>query len=64
MPTVNYQNYIKHLESLIQMYEKAPKDANGILFGQDAYGILARAESAIKRICSDDSPYRARMMKT
>ncbi len=63
MPTDNYQNYIKHLESIIQAYGKAPKASTGHVYGQDAYGILARAESAIRRICSDDSPYRERMMK-
>jgi hypothetical protein len=61
MPTDNYQNYIKHLESIIQMYEKAPKAADGRVYGQDAYGTLARAETAICRICNDASPYRERM---
>lgn len=62
MPTDNYQNYIKHLESIIQMHENAPKAPNGWVYSADAYGILSRAESAIRKICSDDSPYRERML--
>jgi hypothetical protein len=61
MATDNYQNYIKHLESIIQMHENATKAPNGWVYSADAYGILARAESAIRKICSDGSPYRERM---
>lgn len=47
MPTDNYQNYIKHLESIIQMHENATKGPSGWVYSAEAYGILARAESAI-----------------
>ena len=57
MPPESYQDYIKHLESIIQLHEQAPKQSNGLVYEGDAYGILARAESAIKKICRDDSPY-------
>jgi len=63
MPTDNYQNYIKHLESIAQMYEGATKGNDGWVHDVDAHGILARAESAIRKICSDDSPYTKRMVK-
>ena len=61
MPTDNYQNYIKHLESIIQMHEQAPKQSTGLVYGAEAHGILARSESAIRKICIPDSPYTTRM---
>lgn len=63
MTSVNYGNYIKHLQSIIQMYEKATKTPDGWVYDAAAHGILARAESAITKICSDDSPYMERMVK-
>ncbi len=63
MPTDNYQNYIKHLTSISEMQEKATKRSDGWLYDADAHGILARAESAIRKICSADSPYMDRMVK-
>jgi hypothetical protein len=59
MPTYNYENYIKHLESILRMYEDAATD-NGLVIDSDAQGILARAEAAINRICGEDSAYTAR----
>jgi hypothetical protein len=61
MPRKTYQDYIKHLESIVRMYDTAPKDNLGWTHSATAHGILARAENAIKRICSDGSPYRLRM---
>lgn len=63
MPSVNYRNYIKHLKSIIQFFEQAPKTSEGWLYDQIAHGILARSETAILRICPEGSPYRARMAK-
>ncbi len=64
MAKETYQDYIKHLESIIQMHEKAPKQNNtGLVYAGDAHGILARAESAISKICNNDSPYTLRMTK-
>lgn len=55
-----YQNYIKHLESIIQMHENAPTD-NGFIYDSEAQGVLARAEAAITKICGEDSAYTSRM---
>jgi len=64
MAKETYQDYIKHLESIIEMHEKAPKQNNtGLVYAGDAHGILARAESAIGKICIRDSPYTLRMIK-
>ena len=54
-----YGNYIKHLESIIRMYESGEMD-NGLLTDSDAQGVLARAEAAINKICGDDSAYTSR----
>ena len=62
MPNNNYRSYIKHLESIIQMYEKAPK-VNDWIYEGTAHGILARSEAAIRKICGDRSPYTERMTK-
>ena len=59
MPTKNYESHIKHLESILRMYEDAATD-NGLVIDSDAQGILARAEAAINRICAEDSAYTAR----
>jgi hypothetical protein len=64
MPTDNYQNYIRHLESKIQMSENARKGSDGWMFEADAHGILARAETAIRKICDHNSPYLQRMVTT
>lgn len=54
-----YRNYIKHLESILQMYKEAdPSD--DLIADAEAQGILARAEAAINRICGKDSAYTAR----
>jgi hypothetical protein len=63
MPTDNYQNYIKHLESIVQMYEEASTGSDGWANESDAEGIPARSESAIRKICGDESPYTERMVK-
>ncbi|HEY6230775.1 MAG TPA: hypothetical protein VIW64_05905 [Pyrinomonadaceae bacterium] len=55
-----YRNYIKHLESIIQMYKDAPV-SNGQIRDSDVQGILARAEAAIEKICGEDSAYTNRM---
>src|SRR5438309_3114032 len=60
MPTYNYENYIKHLESIVRMYEDAATD-NGLVIDSDAQGVLARAEAAINKICGEDSAYTSRM---
>jgi hypothetical protein len=54
-----YGNYIKHLESIIRMYESGDMD-NGLLTDSDAQGVLARAEAAINKICGEDSAYTSR----
>lgn len=59
MPTDDYQNYIKHLESILRMYEVAATDIG--LIDSDAQGVLARAEAAINKICGEASAYTARM---
>jgi len=64
LPTENYQNYIKHLASISEMYDKAPKRSDGWVYDAEAEGILARAESAIRKICGADSSYIERMTKT
>lgn len=63
LPTDNYQNYIKHLASISEMYDKATKRSDGWVYDAAAEGILARAESAIRKICNADSPYIERMTK-
>lgn len=60
MTSDTYQNYIKHLDSIITMFENAPKDS-GWITESAAQGVLARAESAIHKICNEDSPYRTRV---
>jgi hypothetical protein len=57
----NYQKYIKHLASIIQTYEGAPRTNQGRVFSATAHGTLARAENIIKLICDENSPYRVRM---
>ena len=54
-----YQQYIKHLDSIVRMYEDATKDGAEIL-EDSANGICARAEAAVQKICGDNSPYRER----
>lgn len=63
MPMPDYQRYIKHLQSIIAFYEDAPKTNTGILYEGDAHGVLARAESAIRKICDENSSYLKRMEK-
>ncbi len=63
MPTDKYRNYIKHLTSISEMYETATKRSDGWVYDAEAHGILARAESAIRKICSNPSPYMKRMAK-
>jgi len=60
MPKNIYENYVRHLDSIIKMYADAPKD-NGFLYDDDANGVLARAESAINKICGKDSAYTSRI---
>lgn len=60
MAIVTYRNYIKHLKSIIRMYEEGAKD-NDFLDESDAQGVLARAEAAINKICGQDSAYTARL---
>lgn len=55
-----YQQYIKHLDSIVRMYEDATKDG-GELLEDSANGICARAEAAVQKICGDNSPYRERV---
>lgn len=61
MPKDTYRNYIKHLESITQMFEDAPTENNGSIFESDAQGVLARAEAAITKICGETSAYTSRM---
>ena len=61
MSNDNYRNYIKHLGSIVRTYEEAPKANDVWLFESDAHGILARAETAIRKVCGDESPYKNRM---
>lgn len=55
-----YQNYIKHLESIVRMYKDVTPD-DVLISDSDAQGVLARAEVAINKICGEDSAYTARM---
>jgi hypothetical protein len=52
------QNYVKHLESILRMYDDAGKS---LISESDALGLLARAEAAINKICGPDSAYTAQM---
>lgn len=56
----NYANYIKHLDSIIEMYAHADKE-NGFLYASEANGLLARAEAAINKISGEGSAYTSRM---
>jgi hypothetical protein len=60
MPTDNYQSYVKHLESIVRMYDDAAAD-DGFIVDSDAQGLLARAEAAISKICGEASAYTSRM---
>lgn len=61
MSTNIYQQYIKHLDSIVQMYEDASKDADLNIPVASAHGICARAEAAVQKICRDNSPYLERV---
>lgn len=63
MASDQYRSYIKHLASIVQPYEQAPKRGDGWAFDSDSHGVLARAESAIRKICDDNSPYTQRMQR-
>jgi len=56
-----YQNYQKHLESIVKAYDTAGSKYSTGIEDPDAYGIVARAESAIRKICDEDSPYTKHM---
>src|SRR3979409_1232140 len=60
MPSDNYQNYIKHLDSILRMYEDADP-GSGFITDGDAVGVLARSEAAINKICGEASAYTSRM---
>jgi len=58
MPKNTYQQYIKHLNSITETFDKAVYD-----YGRDnlpdpvILGILVRSQNALQHICGDESPY-------
>jgi hypothetical protein len=57
------QQYLVHLDSIIRMYDDALKESeNSFITKRDAYGIIARAESAIEKISGRHSPYVRQMV--
>lgn len=61
MLTNTYDNYIKHLESIIQSYDSAASKHSGGIGEPEAYGIVARSQGAIQKICGSNSPYTFQM---
>jgi len=51
------QQYLKHIESIIRMYEEAEHDSNRAIPDGIAYGIIARSKTTVEKITGINSHY-------
>ncbi len=57
MNNTTLQQYIKHLDSIIEMYEQAEPDSSGSIPDRVAYGIITRTKTAVEKITGMESHY-------